>query len=98
MDRSAQKVFIKPMKDLGFGRMRENDVAIVVIQIFDLIFLKAARRAKVEVAGVLIPEGAVFNFRPLPPVGGTFEVFLAEMGFCQGAKVLLEGGEGAVLL
>jgi hypothetical protein len=78
--------------------VRGGEVPIVSLKIFNLIFLEAPRCAKVEVAGVFIPEGAIFNFRPLPPVGGTFEVFLAEMGFCQGTKVLLEGGEGAVFL
>jgi hypothetical protein len=90
MDRSAQKVFIEPMKDLGFGRMRENDVAIMVIQIFDLIFLKAARRAKVEVAGVLITEDAVFYFRPLSLVCRFIGDPLAEVLFHKRAKAKLQ--------
>jgi hypothetical protein len=65
-----------------FGGVREGKVAIIRFEIFDLIFLEAPRGTKVEVARVFVAEGTVFNLSSLPPVGGTLEVFLTEVGFC----------------
>jgi hypothetical protein len=78
------------MKDLSLGQMRENDVAVLVVQIFDLIFLEAARRAKVEVMPVLIAKDAVFDFCPLSPVGRFIRDSLAKVIFREGAKAKLQ--------
>jgi hypothetical protein len=60
--------------------------------------LQASRGAKVEVARVFVSQDAVFDLSSLPPVGCTLEILLAEVGFCEGAKVVLQLGEVAVFL
>jgi hypothetical protein len=96
--RDAKEGFEEGVEDGRLGGVREGEVAIVSFKIFDLIFLEATRGTKVKVARVLIAEGAVFDLSSLSPVGSTLEVFLAEMSFCKGAKVMLQRGEVAVFL
>jgi hypothetical protein len=79
--RGAKEQLKKGVEDGSFGGVREGKVAIIRFKIFDLIFLEAPRGTEVEVARVLVAEGTIFILSSLPPVGGTLEVFLAEVGF-----------------
>jgi hypothetical protein len=84
------------MKNGGFRRVGEGDVTIISLQIFDLVFLQTARGAEVEVAGVFITKGAIFNFSALPPIGSSVKILLAQMSLGQGSESGLKGGESAV--
>jgi hypothetical protein len=56
------------MEDGGFRRVGESDVPVVSLEILNLVFLKTAGGAEMEVARILIAEGAVFDFCALPPI------------------------------
>jgi hypothetical protein len=72
-------VLKETMKDISFGRMRENIIHIVVIQKFNLVFVETAQGTKVEVMRVFIAQGAVFDFCPLVPVVCLIIVLLTEV-------------------
>jgi hypothetical protein len=61
--------------------MGENRVAIIRVQILDLVFSQAARGTELEVAGILIAKRAVLNFCPLSPIRGTVSGAFAKMDF-----------------
>jgi hypothetical protein len=81
-DGGAKEVFEEGVEDGGLSLVGKDHIAILILEVFDLIFLEAPRGTKVEVARVFVAEGTVFNLSSLPPVGGTLEVFLTEVGFC----------------
>jgi hypothetical protein len=74
VDGGAKQILEEGMEDRGFGMMRENCDAVVTVEVFDLVLLKAARGTKVEVFGIFVSKDAVFDFSPLAPVGGTVSV------------------------
>jgi hypothetical protein len=85
-DRGAKKIFEETMEDGRLSLMSEDHIAILVLKIFYLIFPEAPRGAEVEVPGVFIAQDAVFDFRPLPPVGCFARDLLTEGSFCKGAE------------
>jgi hypothetical protein len=86
MERSAEQILKKVEQDGSLSRVRENRVAVIGIQGFDLVFAQAARGAKMEVSGVLITKGAMFDFGAMSPISGLVIVFLAKVQFGQRAK------------
>jgi hypothetical protein len=78
--------------------MREDGVAIISFQGFDLIFLKPTRGAKMKVARVLISQSAVLDFCTLAPIGSTVKVFLTEVKLSDRSKAPLKRGEITNLL
>jgi hypothetical protein len=70
----------------------ENRVAVVIIQVFDLVLLQAPRGAKMEISRVFISEGAALNFGPLPPIGSPVRVFVAKIDLDKRAKALFKAG------
>jgi hypothetical protein len=64
----SKEVLEEPMEDGGFRRVGESDVPVVSLEILNLVFLKTAGGAEMEVARILIAEGAVFDFCALPPI------------------------------
>jgi hypothetical protein len=68
MEWSAEEIFKEAEQDGSLSRVRENSIAVISIQGFDLVFAQAARGAKMEVSGVLIAKGAMFDFGALSPI------------------------------
>jgi hypothetical protein len=58
-----------------------------------LVFSKATRGAKVKIAGVFVSKSNIFDFSSLPPIGGTFIVFCAKVGFGQETETALKRQE-----
>jgi hypothetical protein len=58
-----------------FGRVRKDMVVISIVKDFDLISLKSARGAKVQIERIFIAEGDIFYLGPLAPVGVPLIVF-----------------------
>jgi hypothetical protein len=79
------------MKNNGFSMMGEGDIAILILEVFYLVFLEAAGGAKVKVAGVFVAQDAVFDFCTLPPVGRFVGDFLAESSFGKVAEIFSMG-------
>jgi hypothetical protein len=85
-DGGAKEVFEEGVEDGGLSLVGKDHIAILILEVFDLIFLDAPRSAEVEVPGVFIAQDAVFDFRPLPPVGCFARDLLTEGSFCKGAE------------
>jgi hypothetical protein len=89
MERGAEQLIEEAVEDGSLSRVRKDRVTVVRIQGFDLIFAQAARGAKMEVPGVLIAKGAMFDFGALSPISGFVIVFLAKVQLGQRAKARL---------
>jgi hypothetical protein len=84
------------MKNNGFSMMGEGDIAILILEVFYLVFPEAAGGTEVEVVGVLVAQDAVFDFCTLPPVGHFIGDFLAESGFGKVTELLFQGRDSEV--
>jgi hypothetical protein len=93
--RGAEKIPKEGMKDGSFGLVSENRIAILLIEDLNLVFAQTTGSAQVEVAGVFISKGAVFNFGALAPVGGLGIVDFTEMIFNHATKGKFKRGEVA---
>jgi hypothetical protein len=79
----------------------EDGVAIIIIIIIknlDLIFLKASRSAKMEIAGVFVAKGAISYLGPLAPIGGFVIIYFTKLILGRSAKPVLQGREVADFL
>jgi hypothetical protein len=90
-NRGPQKIFVKIVKNSGFSLMGEGDIAILILEVFYLVFPEAAGGTEVKVVGVLVAQDAVFDFCTLPPVGRFVGDFLAESGFGKVTELLFQG-------
>jgi hypothetical protein len=74
-DRNAKKVFEEAVEDGSLCLMGEDHITILIFKVFDLIFAKATRSAKVKIPDVFIAKDAVFDLGPLPPIHCLVGVF-----------------------
>jgi hypothetical protein len=81
------------MENNGFSLMRGDDIAILILKVFNLVLPEATRGAKVKVVGVLIAQDAVFDFCTLPPVSCFIGDFLAEGSFGKVTEPMFQGGK-----
>jgi hypothetical protein len=89
----TQEILVKSVKKMGFSIMREDRVPIKVIKDLNLVFPKAPRGAKVEVARVFISKGAMANFSPLAPVSCAKGILLTKGFFSEETKAGFKKGE-----
>jgi hypothetical protein len=81
------------MQNRGFRQMGEDDISVLIVEVLDLVLLKTAGSAKVNVAGIIVAKDTLFNFCSLPSIDRFVRDLLAESGFCKEAEAMLQGGE-----
>jgi hypothetical protein len=47
-------------KNVSFGLVGKDSIVVLSLKVFNLVFPQPARSAEVEIAGVLVSQGAVF--------------------------------------
>jgi hypothetical protein len=71
------------VKDGSFRRVREQQICIVVVEDFDLVFTQAPGSAKMEVARVFITKDTSFLSWPFAASKRLYHYFLAHVFFLQ---------------
>jgi hypothetical protein len=81
----------------ALSEWEKKGIAVLIIKDLDLVLSEPTRGAQVKISGVFVAKGDVFNFCPLTPVSGSIRVLLAEIGFGERSKALLQVREVANL-